>query len=811
MDLSKLINVTKPARYIGGEINSFMKDDENLLKFCLIFPDIYEIGTSHVGYRILYELINKTDTVYCERFYAPWKDAVDYFKGEIFVSLETHRPLKEFDVLGFSFNYEMSYTTALSILKHSNIPIKSSDRIESDPLIIAGGSCCYNPGPLIPFMDAFYIGEGDINFPKLLEEIKVMKDKGMSKAEILEYMNTFHYILVPSINRFKNVRRDVYKEFNKSDTVYSPIVPAISSIQDRVSIEIARGCTAGCRFCQAGMIYRPVRERDTDKIMKDVENQVKVTGFEEASLLSLSTGDFSQIEPLVMNLNKSLEEKHVSLSTPSLRANSVSDTLFKEISKVRKSGFTIAPEAGSQRMRNVINKNITEKDILTAVRTAALNGYTSVKLYFMIGLPFETDEDILGIADVASKIRYEVKQVKKGQFDISVSVSHFVPKCHTPFQRIGQVPKKELERRMFLLKDELKLRKHKFKFHDTRMSVLEAFLSRGGDKVAKTLEHVVMNKDFYLDSWDDFFDYNAWIEAGQEVGVDIEAEASYSYADDEIMPWSNISTGVTDKFYKKELERAKKESETLDCRDGKCAACGVCDFKTLNPVKAENVEREVEVKPIEKEYEMYEVIYRKFHTGVYFSALDLSRLFTHSFNLCNIELAYSQGFNPHPKISTWIPLSIGIKGEEEVMNFESVAVNMDTFLEDFNKNLPVGIQAISIKKIDNMKPGTDFVSTFQMDELTFKNFMDLYNSEKAVYYKLDKKGREKEININSFLKSMDESNRTIDLKASNDGSFNLIEILKNHMALEDISITRLKLYREVDYNDKFQKDLSHIS
>lgn len=796
MKLSKLINVSKPARYLGGELNSINKNQDNLLNFCLIFSDIYEIGTSHVGYRILYELVNKSDKVYCQRFFAPWKDALDYFGSEIFVSLEKKKPLREFDVLGFSLHYEMSYTTTLAILKHSGISIYSTERKEDDPVIMAGGSCVYNPAPLKPFIDAFYVGEGDIGLRKVLESIKDLKDSGASRRDILEHLNSYPFIYVPVIDADKQVKRDIYLDFNNSSTIFHPVVPLIPAIQDRVSVEIARGCTAGCRFCQAGMIYRPVRERDCENVISDVNNQIEATGYREASLLSLSTGDYSQIEPLVMDLNKELADKHVSLSTPSLRASSVSERLFLEISKVRKSGFTIAPEAGSQRMRNVINKNLSEEDILNAVVLAAKSGYTGVKLYFMIGLPFETDEDILGIADTASKIKYAVKQAVNINFDVSVSVSHFVPKPHTPFQRFGQVKKAELERRMYMLKDELKRRKFKFKFHDTRMSVLESFVSRGGEKTAKVLAQAV-EEGFYLDSWDDFFDYNSWIELSSRIGVDIEYEASKGYEDDDILPWDNIGTGVKDRFYKKEVLKAIEEQETVDCRNGKCSACGVCDFKTLEPVKADYDEKVVEKHEEVKEYQKYEVIYKKYGNGVFFSALDLSRLFAHSLIVSGVELAYSQGFNPHPKINTWVPVPLGMKGENEVMSFEAVKIaDLNEFIRVFNSYLPEGLEAKSIKLIDTMKTGTDFKSTYTFNDETYNVFLDIYNKNGAEYSKLDKKGREKKVLLDSFLVDFNKESKQITTRISNDGSFNFYELLKGYMPLEDIDITRLSVVKD---------------
>lgn len=800
--MNELIKVSKPARYIGGELNSVIKDEKDILNFCLIFPDIYEIGSSHVGYRILYELVNKSDKIYCQRFFAPWKDALDTFASDIFISLEKKRRLKDFDVLGFSLHYEMSYTTALAILKYSSIPLRSGDRDNSFPIIIAGGSCVYNPAPLKPFIDAFYVGEGDIGLRKILEDIKDMKDRGADKLSVLKHLNSYPFIYVPSVEPDKNVKRDVFLDFHTVSLCRAPVVPLIPAVQDRVAVEIARGCTAGCRFCQAGMIYRPVRERGADLIVKDAKEQLQSSGYSEVSLLSLSTGDFSQIEPLIINLNKELRHNNISLSTPSLRADSVSDNLFKEISKVRKSGFTIAPEAGSQRMRDAINKNLSEEDILRAVKLAAENGYSGVKLYFMIGFPFERDEDVLGIALLASKIRETAKSVKKGGFDVSVSVSHFVPKPHTPFQRMGQVPKGELERRMYMLKDELKRRRLKFKFHDTRMSAAEALLSRGDRRIADFLEYAVLN-GFYLDAWDDFFNYDEWVKACAAVNINLEEEASKSYSDSDKLPWGNISCGISDKFYKKELDKAYAAALTEDCRQGKCSACGVCDFQSLKPQKSAElsisfVEDTVNTGDICR----YEVIYSKKDGAVYFSALDMIRIFTHSLIVSGAALTFSQGFNPHPKINTWIPLPVGMKGENEVMCFEADCIDTDNFLDVFNGNLPAGLRAKTIRPVAVMKTGTEFVSEYMLSGASKTLFNNLMESGNAVYLKKDKKGNDKEINIKDYLVSYDKDSGVIALKAGSAGGFNIMECLKRVMPVENIDISRIKVSIYGEYRQR---------
>lgn len=788
----KLLNVSKPVRYLGGEQNSVIKlESENLLKFCLIFPDIYEIGSSHVGYRLLYELVNASDKVYCERFFAPWVDAVEILGANSFVSLETKRPLGKFEVLGFSMHYEMCYTTVLGILRHSGIPLKSCERQETDPLVIGGGSCVFNPVPMSPFLDAFFIGEGDTGLREILVGIKDLKDKNASKGDILKYLDSFPFMYVPSIDKDKVVKRLVYKDFSTHCGISNPIVPLMPAIQDRVAVEIARGCTAGCRFCQAGVIYRPVRERSADKIIDEACRQIDSTGHTEVSLLSLSTGDYSQLEPLILALNARLSEKRVSLSTPSLRADSVSETLFKEISKVRKSGFTIAPEAGTDRMRKVINKNLTEEDILKAVTAAAINDYNGVKLYFMIGLPFETDDDILGIARLAVKIRSAVRLIKRGSFDITVSVSHFVPKPHTPFQRFGQVNKKELERRMYMLKDELKRLKFKFKFHDTRMSAMEAVLSRGGEDVSKLLEYAAENS-FYLDAWDDFFDYTRWEEACEAVGFSLVDYASKSYTADEKLPWDNIDSGVSREFYELELEKSANAIQTEDCRYGDCHDCGVCDFKVIKPENAPSYGVDEVYQYEEKDYEKYELIYERYDEGKFLSALELARIFSMSLRSAGADIKFSQGYNPQPRAVLWLPLPVGISGENEKIFFEAILLAKNEFLYILNKRLPSGIRAKSITETLSVKTGADFISKYRLGKGLGNTLKNIIDKGCAFYERTSKSGQLKKIMLEDYMVSFEGD--VIELKATSAGGFNLVELFKKSGLLwDDIEIIRVSV------------------
>ncbi len=600
-----LEKVQKAPRYTGGEMNTQIKTwEEAPFHFVFCFPDTYEVGMSHLGMKILTGLINDQPWSLCERCFMPWVDMIEQLKKEEvpLFSLESRRPLKEFDAVGFTLMYEMSYTNVLAMLDMGGIPLEGKDRGEEDPIVLAGGGCASNPEPISDFIDAFMIGAGEEVMLEVNRTILARKEKGWSRAECLKQLARIEGVYVPSLYRAEyngdgtlksfepicpeapgKVKKRFIADFDHAYFPKSVAVPYTEVVFDRITLEIMRGCTRGCRFCQAGMLYRPVRERSLETLVRQAEELVEATGYEEISLSSLSSGDYTCLPELIRELMRRMKEKRVSISLPSLRIDSVLKESLEETQQVKKSSLTFAPEAGTQRLRDVINKGVTEADLIEKVRDAFQGGWSSVKLYFMDGLPTETNEDLDGIADLARKVVEEYFRVPKGErakgLRVTVSCSTFVPKPHTPFQWAAQDTIPAIQEKQAYLREILKIKGVNFNWHEPHLSFLEACFSRGDRRLGRVLRRAY-ERGCRLDGWNDQFLFDEWMEAFRDCGLDPAFYANRERSREELLPWDFLDCGITKEFLWREKEKSERAETTRDCRQG-CNGCGIQRFKGL--------------------------------------------------------------------------------------------------------------------------------------------------------------------------------------------------------------------------------------
>ncbi len=718
---ANLLQLDKPARYLGGELGSVTKDWGKVdITFALAFPDVYEVGMSHLGSAILYQVLNDTPWIAAERAYAPWPDREAQLRvaGEPLTSLESGHSLADFDIVGFSLQYELCYTNVLTMLELAGIPWRAAERDESAPLIVAGGPCAFNPEPLADFIDCAMIGDAEEAVIELCTTVRDSRASGEDRHVLLQRLARIEGVYVPShfavsyhaddrIAEIKplnpeqpQVRRRVLADLDTAPFPCNPVVPFLRTIHDRVTMEVARGCTRGCRFCQAGYIYRPVRERQPDTIRNLIEKSLRHSGYDEVSLLSLSSGDYTAIESLVQSLMTCYADQRVAVSLPSLRVGSLTPELMEEIKKVRKTGFTLAPEAGSERLRKVINKGISEQDLLDTAKDAFSLGWRLIKLYFMIGLPTETDEDLAALVDLAARVKATSRGTEGGGA-VNVSASTFIPKAHTPFQWDAQISTAETIRRQNFLRGALTRKKLKLKWHDAHASFMEGVLARGDRRLAPLLEEAV-RQGCRFDGWREHFNWNTWMTAFETVGLDPDWYLRQRQPG-ETLPWDHIDAGISKDFLLREKQAGLLGKETPDCRHGQCTYCGLCDFEEVRPREADPdpltaASSIPAVQATEPSTDSFKVrlTLRKAGRTTAISHLEFMTVIHRAARRAQLPIRYSGGFHPAPRISFGDALPIGVSSEAELVDLELTepCTPADT-LARLNRELPEDIRILT--------------------------------------------------------------------------------------------------------------------
>ncbi len=832
--------VSRPSRYIGNEINAVRKDHGLVdVKVVLAFPDTYEIGMSHLGLKILYEILNTREDTAAERAFAPWKDMEELLRaeGKPLCSMESNLPLRGFDIIGFTLQYEMSYTNILNMLDLSGIPLLASERGGSFPLIIGGGPCAFNPEPLADFFDLFVIGDGEEVINEIVDLIKEYRAE--EKQALLARLSELEGVYVPSLfevsyaadGKIEEVRRitpgpdrirkRLVLDLNKAPYPCSPVLPYMQVVHDRVALEISRGCTRGCRFCQAGMIYRPLREREVDTLLGTLKESIQNSGHEEVALTSLSSGDYTALSPLVHEVVRFAEERHVSLSLPSLRPGTLSAEIIEGIRKIRKTGFTIAPEAGTQRLRDVINKGVSEEDLIDTVRKVFTAGWEVLKLYFMIGLPTETEEDLQGIIDLSHKALKVAREANPRLRKINVSISPFVPKSHTPFQWFSQNRPEEIAEKYRFLKRGLRNRKITMKWHEPEISMLEGVFSRGDRRLSRVL-YEAWRLGCRFDGWTEEFDHSKWMEALRQGGADPEFYLHRERKFSENLPWDHIDSGIDKEFLSNEYKRSLEGEITPDCRDEICSNCGACDG-SADLVLAHSTEgghnRSRAGRQISPAVKRFRIRYAREGILRFLSHLEMVSVFVRSFSRAGIPVEYSKGFHPHPKVAMGPALPVGVSGTSEYFDV-NIAGSLfeETMAERLNRVLPDGIRITGVNWISAKAPAISSMIRFAEYLLRIPLFcfqgeptqkIDEFMLEEEIFVTRNRKGRLKSLDIRPFVEEMGILSQEEDIvvlrlmiQMGDKGSARLNEVLNKLLGHPDENLPEIHISRIGLYTDK---------
>ena len=823
--------VDKPSQYLGAEVNSIRKDLQSIdVHIALAFPDLYEIGTSHFGIQILYHILNQKDYIAAERVFAPHLDLAAQLrqKSMILTSLETRTALSRFDILGFSLLYELNYTNVLLMMDLAGIPFYAGQRDASHPIVIAGGPCTCNPEPVADFFDAMVIGDGENVILEMCDVYRGWKARpDAAKEDLLAswaeirgvYVPSFFkavqnpegfQIAVPRSDRVSSVSRAIVSDLDAVPFPDAPIVPWGKPVHDRLRIEVSRGCSRGCRFCQAGMIYRPVRERSMENLMLLAEKAMKNTGYEDLSLLSLSTGDYGCLVPLMEQLMRmgDATQQPTAISLPSIRAEMLTPALMHLIKSVRKTGFTIAPEAGSQRLRDVINKNISEADIVQTVTDALSLGWQSIKLYFMVGLPTENMDDLCGIVDLV-KTLLKIKGKARRPQQLTVSVATFIPKPHTPFQWTPQAGLEEAKEKIQWLKDHLQLPRVRVKWQNPEVSLLEGLWARGDRRLSELLVKAY-EKGCVFDGWSDQFRFDLWQQAISETGVDVDVYTNRDRALSESLPWDHVAIGVTKAFLKTEWEKSVSEDVTPDCRWGACGACGVCDHKKIAPCVHDKKDAASTVPNpaisglapgLSSQYRKVHLVFTKTGPARFLGHLELANLMIRAIRRSGILVKYSEGFHPKPKLSFYDALPVGLQSYSENMVLTVHASQKINEIPDIlNPLLPEGIKVLSAAKM----AGKGGINKDIAEKTTYQiilndgffNQKDLNSFQKAkeiLITRVNKKKKQKTINIKDFvleLTLVSPEQMTLTLQSHSNSTIRPMDILRQvfHMREDQVKL-----------------------